>query len=95
MSRSQRLDLLWLVLLALTIGGALLADRADPGTAVTLFVVLSMAFKGRMVVDHFMGMKEANRTLRALMRGYFYVLPAVTLLVVLFGDWIAGVTAIF
>lgn len=94
MTHARRLDLLWVVLVGLTVAGALLADRAEPGPLVTLFIVLTMAFKGRMVVDHFMAMKGANRTLRALMRGYFWILPAVTALVVIFGDWIARVTAI-
>ena len=94
MSRSRRLDLYWLVLVGLTLLGALLGDRAEPGPLVTLVVVLTMAFKGRVVVDHFMGMKEANRTLRRLMRAYFYAVPAVTVLVVVFGDWIAELTAI-
>ena len=36
----------------------------------------------------------ANPTLRGLMRAYFYALPAVTLLVVIFDDWIARATAL-
>ena len=94
MSHSRRLDLLWLLLVALTLGGALLGEGAEPGLGVTLAVALTMAFKGRVVVDHFMGMKGANRTLRALMRAYFYVLPAVTVLVVAFGDRLAEWTTL-
>ncbi len=89
MSPRTRLALLWLLLIGLTLAGALLGDRAEPGLAVTLVVALSMALKGRVVVDHFMGMRHANRTLRRLMRGYFYVLPLLVVLTTLYGDWIA------
>lgn len=94
MTHQRLLDLLWVLLLALTLGGALLGETAEPGAAVALFVVLSMALKGRLVVDYFMEMKTANRTLRTLMRVYFYVLPGVTLLVYLFGERIARWTAL-
>ena len=94
MPHGKLLDLLWLLLVALTLGGALLGESADPGLAVTVIIALTMAFKGRMVVDHFMELKNANRTIRNLMRAYFYVLPAITVLSYLFGDWIARVTAL-
>lgn len=94
MARDKLLNLLWLLLVALTLGGAWLGEAADPGLAVTLVISLTMAFKGRLVVDHFMEMKTANRTLRALMRGFFYVLPAVTVLTTLFGDWLARLTSL-
>ena len=48
--------------------------------------------KGRLVIDHFMELKTANRTLRNLMRAYFYVLPLVIVLTTLFGDWLARLT---
>lgn len=89
MTHKRTIDLLWLLLVALTLGGALLGETAEPGIGLALVVVLTMAIKGRVVVDHFMEMKSANRSLRNLMRAYFYVLPLVTLLVYLFGDHIA------
>lgn len=92
MSHGKLLDRLWLLLVTLTLGGALLGEAADSGFIVTLIISLTMAFKGRMVVDHFMELKNANSTIRNLMRAYFYVLPAVTVLSYLFGDWIARLT---
>lgn len=80
MTHKRLIDLLWLLLIALTLGGALLGEGLEPGFAIALIVSLTMAFKGRMVIDHFMELKNANRTLRNLMRAYFYVLPLVTLL---------------
>jgi len=93
-SQSRLLDLLWLVMLALTLGGSFLGENADPGIGVALFVILTMAFKGRMVVDHFMELKNANPRLRMAMRLYFWVLPLLTLFVYLFGDLVARLTTL-
>jgi hypothetical protein len=92
MSHEKLLDRLWLVLVALTLGGALIGESTDPSFVVTVIISLTMAFKGRVVVDHFMELKTANRKIRNLMRAYFYVLPAMTVLSYLFGDWIARLT---
>lgn len=94
MTQKQTIDLLWLLLVALTLGGAFLGEAAEPGLAVTLVISLTMAFKGRMIIDHFMELKKANRTIRNLMRAYFYVLPLVTVFTHLFGDWLARVTTL-
>ncbi|MBS4098017.1 MAG: cytochrome C oxidase subunit IV family protein [Sulfuricella sp.] len=94
MAHKQILDFLWLVLCALTLGGAYLGEAAEPGLAVTLVIALTMAFKGRMVIDHFMELKTANRRIRGLMRAYFYVLPAAIVLTYLFGDRLARLTTL-
>lgn len=94
MPREKLIDLLWLLLVALTLGGSLLGETAAPGLAVTLVISLTMAFKGRMVIDHFMELKTANRTLRRLMRAYFYVLPLLVVLTSLFGDRLARLTTL-
>lgn len=93
-SHKKLIDRLWLLLIALTLGGAFIGEAVEPGLAATLIVSLMMAFKGRVVVDYFMELKTANRTLRTLMRAYFYVLPLVTVLVYLVGDRIARLTAL-
>lgn len=94
MPREKLIDLLWLLLVALTLGGSLLGETAEPGLAVTLVISLTMAFKGRMVIDHFMELKTANRTLRGLMRAYFYVLPLLVVLTSLFGERLARLTTL-
>lgn len=93
-TRNRLIDVLWLVMLSLTLGGSFLGENADPGIGVALFVVVTMAFKGRMVIDHFMELKDANPRLRMAMRLYFWVLPLVTLFVYMFGDLVARLTAI-
>ena len=94
MTHKQTITLLWLLLAALTLGGAFIGEAAEPGLAVTLVIALTMAFKGRIIVDHFMELKTANRTLRKLMRAYFYVLPLVIVLTTLFGDRLARLTTL-
>lgn len=93
-SHKKLIDRLWLLLIVLTLAGALIGEAVEPSLAATLIVSLMMAFKGRVVVDYFMELKTANRTLRNLMRAYFYVLPLVTVLVYLLGDRIARLTAL-
>ena len=63
-------------------------------TGIALFVIITMAFKGRLVIDYFMELRHANRILRNLMRVYFYVLPLFTLFIYLFGDWLAQLTTL-
>ncbi len=94
MTHKQTLDFLWIVLCILTLGGAYLGEAAEPGLAVTLLIAITMAFKGRMVIDHFMELKTANRRIRSLMRAYFYVLPTVMVLTYLFGDQLARLTTL-
>lgn len=81
MSHKHLLDILWLLLIVLTISGAWLGESAQPGSGLALFLCLVAAFKGRMVIDHFMELRTANRHLRHLMRFYFYLFPLVTFLV--------------
>lgn len=80
MTHKQTVTLLWLLLVGLTLGGSLLGETAQPGYDVMLVIVLTMAFKGRVVIDHFMELKNANRLIRRLMQAYFYVMPAATVL---------------
>lgn len=80
------IDIIWILLMAITVGTAALAERADSGLPVTLAVAGTVAFKGRMVVDRFMEMLNANRWLRDAMRIYFYVIPVMIVLVYLFPE---------
>ncbi len=85
MNSNRLLDWLWILLLLLTVGGGWLGETtADPGWGLALFVVLTIALKGRIVIDHFMELKSANPTVRRLMRLYFTVVPLLVLLVYLF-----------
>lgn len=79
MTHKQTVTALWLLLVALTLGGALLGETAEPGYLLLTVVVITMAIKGRVVIDHFMELKNAHPLIRRLMQAYFYVLPLATI----------------
>jgi len=94
MLNNRSVDFIWLLLMALTLVSAALAETAEPGLLVTLAIATSVAFKGRMVVDRFMELQHANRYLRAAMRIYFYVIPLMIVLVFLFPEQLARITSL-
>ncbi len=89
MTKKLNIALLWLVLIALTLGGSLLGEATVAGILPAMVIIVTMVVKGGLVIDYFMEMKDANRSLRNLMHAYFYVLSVMALLVYLFGDEIA------
>lgn len=79
MTHKQTVTALWLLLVALTLGGSLLGETAEPGYLLLTVVVITMVIKGRVVIDHFMELKNAHPLIRRLMQAYFYVLPLATI----------------
>lgn len=94
LSDTKILDAVWLLLMALTIGSALLAESADPSLWVTLFVAVSVAVKGGLVVERFMELRFAHRYIRLSMGLFFVVLPLLMILVFLFPEQLADLTRI-
>jgi len=93
-SNNKTLDIIWLTLMAITIINAMIAESTTTGAAITILVAISVAFKGKMVVDHFMGLKGANNYLRSWMNAYFYVIPAMFVIVYIFPETIAQWTSL-
>lgn len=73
----------------ITLVNALIAETAEPSLIVTLLIASAVAIKGRVVVDHFMELKSAHPLIRISMQVYFYVIPAMMILVYLFPETIA------
>jgi hypothetical protein len=71
-----------------------MAEQAKPGLISILIMSLVLAVKGRIIVDHFMELKDSHVVLRTLMRMYFYVIPALIILVYLFPEQIAKWTVL-
>jgi len=88
------IDMLWLVLIGLTLFSAYMAERAEPGFIGVTIMAAVLAIKGRIIVDHFMELKDAHKLLRTLMRVYFYVIPALIIIVFLFPEQIAKWTSL-
>ena len=92
--RIKSLDFLWLLLMGMTVAAALVGESAEPSLAVTLFVAAVVAVKGRIVVERFMELHNANRHLRRLMNAYFYFFPALIVLVYLYPQKLAELTTL-
>jgi len=88
------IDSLWLFLVALTLFSAYMAEQAEPGFVSIAIMAAVLAIKGRIIVDHFMELKDAHPVLRTLMRTYFYVIPSFIILVYLFPEQIAKWTTL-
>ncbi|WP_316364224.1 cytochrome C oxidase subunit IV family protein [Candidatus Thiodiazotropha sp. CDECU1] len=94
MFNPKSVDFIWLVLMGLTLLSAAIAESPDQGLVLILVITFTVAYKGRMIVDHFMELKDANRLLRNSMRVYFYVIPGMIVVVYLFPELIARLTTL-
>ncbi len=92
MSHARKIDVLWILLMLITLGNAVIAETAEPGLLITLLIATATAIKGRLVVDHFMELKGAHPLIRISMQVYFYVIPGMMILVYLFPETIARLT---
>ena len=88
----KMINALWIALVCLTLFSAYMAESARPGLSSTAIMALVLAIKGRIIVDHFMELKEAHRLIRGAMRLYFYVIPALIMLVYFFPEQLARLT---
>jgi len=94
MTHIKQINLLWLILIALTLFSAYMAEQDTPGFNSISMMALLLAIKGRIIVDYFMELKSSHIVLRTLMQVYFYVIPALVILVYLFPEQIAKWTTL-
>lgn len=92
MSETRKLDLAWLALVLLSVAGAALGGSPDSGLGVAAAVALVMALKLRLVCDHFLELRGANRRIRRLMQAFTYGMPLLVVLSTAFGDLLARLT---
>lgn len=93
MSETRKLDLVWLGLVLLSIGGASLGGSDDPGLGVTAMVALVMGLKVRLVCDYFLELRTAHHRIRLAMYTFCYGMPILVILTSIFGDLIARATS--
>lgn len=93
-SKLNALDISWGILMIITSFNALVAETAEPDLLITAIICFSIAYKGRRIMDYFMELNHANATIQKLMRGYFYVFPALIFLTDLFSEELAALTAL-
>jgi cytochrome c oxidase subunit IV len=94
MTHIKLINTLWLILIVLTLFSAYMAEQAKPGFNSIAIMALVLAIKGRIIVDYFMELKDSHVVLRTLMQVYFYVIPALIILVYLYPEQIAKWTAL-
>ena len=93
-SKLNALDISWVILMIITSLNAMIAETAEPDLLITAIICFSIAYKGRRIMDYFMELNHANATIQKLMRGYFYVFPALIFLTDLFSEELATLTAL-
>jgi len=91
---SRHLDMIWLLLMVMTITNAVIAEQAEPSLLVTLTICWIIVIKARLVIDYFMDLKGASPYIYYLMNAYFYLFPILAILVWLFPEQVADLTRI-
>lgn len=76
MKHVGKLEYYLLALIAITLFNTFLGEQFESTTLVTILIALTVTYKGFMVIDNFMELKEANKNLRFLMRLYFVIFPS-------------------
>ena len=92
MFKKYFLEFSWLLLMAVTVMNAFIAESVEPSLLITVFVAGSVAIKGHVVIDYFMSVKNADPALRIIMNLYFIVIPAMMIIIALFPSDIARLT---
>jgi hypothetical protein len=85
---------IWLLLIALTLGSAFLAETGERSWPLTLIVAAMIAFKGRLIIDHYMEMRSANPRIRRILHAFVTVIPLLVLVSHAMSPWIARLTAL-
>ncbi|WOH38729.1 cytochrome C oxidase subunit IV family protein [Thalassotalea fonticola] len=80
MKRLGKLEYYFIALITITFSNTLLGEGFDSTAFITTFVALTVMYKGLVVIDHFMELKEANKFLRLMMRTYFFIFPSLIIL---------------
>lgn len=91
---TRSVDWTWAILVTLTLAGVAIGEGAAPDFWVTLTVAAIAAFKGRLVIDQFMELGTAHPAIRRLVRLFGLLVPALIMLVYVFGPQIARVTTL-
>ena len=71
---------IWLTLVGLTLAGAWLAETGHSSWLLAFVVAGLIAFKGRLVIDHYMEMTTANTRIRRVLHLFVVVVPLLVLL---------------
>ena len=82
----------WLLLIALTIVGALLGETGNAGWPLTLTVVALIFVKGSIVIDYYMEMRSASQRMRNILRLFITLVPMLVIISFIWGEEIRQLT---
>ena len=91
---NNRINLFWLILVALTLFATFIAEAATPSNFIVVVICFTIAIKGRLVIDEFMGLREAKPIIRYTIHSYFILLPVFISMSVIFPEYLAQLTTI-
>ena len=84
----------WLLLIGLTLPGAMLGETGRAGWPLTFTVFFLIAFKGGIVIDHYMEMRLADKRFRNILRTFITLIPVLVLFSHGWGEVIRRLTTI-
>jgi hypothetical protein len=85
---------IWLLLVGLTLTSAWLAETGHAGWPLTFMVAGLIAFKGRMVVDHYMEMTTASSKIRRVLYAFISLVPLLVIFSHGWGDTLKRLTTL-
>jgi hypothetical protein len=85
----------WLILVVLTLAGALLAETGHAGWPLALAVAGAIVVKGGLVIDQYMEMSRARASFRRILYVFAGIVSVMVLLTQGFSDVIERITSIY
>lgn len=80
MKQIGMLDYFLIALIAITLFNTFIGEKFASTELVSVLIALTVTYKGFVVIDHFMELKDTNRNLRFLMKLYFCIFPLLIVL---------------
>jgi len=74
----------WGLMILITLFNTFIGERFSLSGLVSVLIALTVMYKGFVVIDHFMELKEGNKFLRTLMRIYFIIFPSLIIVSIFF-----------
>ncbi len=88
----RRIDLAWLMLVLLSVGGASIGSSDANAVLVAVGVSLVMAIKLRLVCTYFLELHEAHPRIRRAVLAFCHGMPILVILTTAFGDTLSRLT---
>ena len=85
---TSKLTRVWSVLLLLTLSTFIIGYLKLSGLYVVSFILLTVAVKGILIIDHFMGLRHVRVFWRFAMLGFVTVIP----IIILIGYYLSSAT---